>query len=70
MLRMIGRGVDNPPVIPGQLRKWFAPGEKFIFVLSLDEDGRCTVQDMSAGWADSFKIDFVKHASILVSNPK
>ena len=70
MLRMIGKGVAEVPVVPGQLRKWFAPGEQFILILSLDEDSRCTVQNMSAGWADSFKIDFVKHASILVSSPK
>ncbi len=70
MLRMLGKGVEEHPVVPGQLRMWFAPGEQFIFILSLDEGGRCTVQNMSAGWADSFKVDFVKNASILVSDPK
>lgn len=68
MLRMIGKNVKEYPVVPGQLRKWFAPGEQFILILSLDEGGRCTVQNMTQGHSESYKIGFVKNVSVLVAD--
>ena len=69
MLRMLGKNIEVPAVKPGQLRKWFAPGEQFIIVLSLDDDtGRCMIKNMTRGHSESFKIDFVKNVSILVAD--
>ena len=66
---MIGRGVDNPPAIPGQLRKWFKPGEHYIIVLSV-KDEMCKIQNMSTGTSDYFRMDFIENASILVADIK
>jgi hypothetical protein len=69
MLRMLGRGVKEEEVKPGQLRKWFAPGEQFIIITSIQEEtGRCTVKNMTIGHSESFKIEFVKNISTLVAD--
>ena len=69
MLRVLGKNVEVPPVKPGQLRKWFAPGEQFIIVLSIDNDtGRCMIKNMTRGHSESFKIEFVKNVSTLVAD--
>ncbi len=69
MLRMLGRNVKNQEVKQGQLRKWFAPGEQFIIITSLQtEDGRCTVQNLTMGHSESFKIEFVENVSTLVAD--
>ena len=69
MLKTIKPGTKVESIPPGQLRKWFKPGEHYIIVLSV-KDEMCKIQNMSTGTSDYFRMDFIENASILVADIK